>query len=1351
LCLLLLAPLMAQDVPPALRDWQGWVLHDVPQHACPLLADGASERPESRQCAWPGRLTLMAGGEGASFAMQVRVDAPAWVALPGDARAWPQQVAIDQQPATVLARDGVPMLWLQPGDYQLRGTLPWTTRPARVRVPQSIGLVTLAVDGAAVTQVERHADELTLGEAAAAQRTADALAVRVYRQLADGLPATLETRVQLDVAGSARELLLGPALPSGFVATSLSGDLPARLESDGRLRVQLRPGQWTVTLDARSVGNVDKVALRSAVAPWPAQETWSYRDDPDLRGTRAQGQAVDPAQAGVPMEWRELPAFALSARAGLGVEPGARGDEGVRGEQLRLQRELWLDFDGRGLRVEDHLSGELRHQQRLDVVAPWQLQRASQGGQPLLISRGERGRSGIELRTRQLALSAGLRLPSHAGAIPSNGWQVPLESIDATLHLPPGYRLLGSTGTDRSPASWVAQWSLLDLFVVALIALLAGRLLGWRWAALAAALLVLAQHEHGAPRWTLALVLALALLMRALPEGRLRLAARTGALLMLTVAVLCALPFAGTQLQYALHPQLQAANVAHVATPAGPVREVAVDTATRSAPAPAPAAPPAVEEASNYAASAAKASLPPPPPPPPSPVSGKASLIQAGAGTPQWDVGNDYALSWSGPVTPTQVTRLFIAPAWLVALLRVLMVALLVALLAQLARSLWPATAGWRWRWRVGRGAGVAGAALLLVALLPAVGHAQSTPASELLSQLRSRLLEAPRCAPSCVDVAQLALQVEGDTLEMTLEAHVGAPSAVPLPQTDDALRLLDVSVDGQSTDALARGADGTLLLRLERGVHRVGLRYRVGDADTTSVQFALPPRRVSFNAPGWSLAGVEDGRALGQGISLQRVRNQPTGTAGSVAQGFPRYVRVTRQLDLGVDWTVQNSVRRIAPREGGFTVEVPLLPGEHPLGDGARIKDGRIAITFNADDDVARWSSRLDHAPQLALTAPALGERAEEWRIDSAPMWHVDARGVPTSASAEGLRFQPLPGETLQLRMSEPVALAGASLAFDRAAVDSQAGARATETTLQLSARSTRGGEHAIGLPSGAELLQATRDGVALNLPVRDGKLSLPLLPGSHDYGLRVRQPGGVGVRTATPSFALGAAVANIDLALRMPHDRWVLWAWGPGLGPAVLYWSQLLVLLLAAWLLARVAPTPLRFRHWLLLGLGFSAFAWTAYALVVAWLILLGLRARHVPPAGWSALRFNALQAALATLTALALLTLVGAVPAGLLGAPDMHVAGNGSTAWNLRWFADQSGGMLPTGGVLSVSLWFYKLAMLAWALWLANALIGWLRWGFGAWSSGGYWRKRELKIALPPQLPSAPSAPTGPRRDA
>ncbi|MES1154519.1 MAG: hypothetical protein ABUL45_06335, partial [Rhodanobacter sp.] len=370
--------------------------------------------------------------------------------------------------------------------------------------------------------IELNGEQLTLGEAAAAQRAADALSLRVYRRLADGLPATLETQLQFNVTGSAREQSLGPVLPEGFVATALSGDLPARLENDGQLRVQLRPGQWTVTLAARSVAPLGKVALKLPAAPWPRQEIWSYDDDPALRNTRVEGNATDAAQAGVPGEWSELPAFVLDDSAGLAIEQGTRGDEGGKGDQLHLQRQLWLDFDGGGLSVADRLSGELRHHQRLDVAAPWQLQRASQDGEPLLVSKGEGGRSGVELREQQLDLDAGLRLPTHRGAIPSAGWQLPLESIDATLHLPYGYRLLGATGVDRSPDSWVARWSLLDLFVVALMALLAGRLLGWPWALLTAGYLALAQHEHGAPLWTLTLTLVLALLLRALPEGRLR-------------------------------------------------------------------------------------------------------------------------------------------------------------------------------------------------------------------------------------------------------------------------------------------------------------------------------------------------------------------------------------------------------------------------------------------------------------------------------------------------------------------------------------------------------------------------------------------------------------------------------------------------------------------------------------------------------------------------------------------------------------------------------------------------------------------------------------------------------------
>ena len=1371
--LLLAVPALAQQVPPPLQNWQDWVLHDVPQHDCPFLAN-QMPNGNSYQCAWPGVLMLDASADGATFNMTVHVDAPDWIALPGDNRNWPQQVRVNKEAATVLQRGGVPALRLAAGDYQLTGTLPWATRPARVRVPAAIGLINLNVDGAAVGRIERNGDQLTLGEAAATQRASDSVALRVYRRLNDGLPATLETRLDFNVTGAAREALFGPALPQGFVATALSGDLPARLESDGRLRVQLRPGHWTVTLGARSTGVLKQVALKLPPAPWPRQEIWSYSDDTGLRSTRVEGQAIDTAQAGVPGEWAQLPAFALDDGSGLTIESGTRGNEGGRGDQLHLKRQLWLDFNGSGLTVADHLSGDLQHHQRLDATSPWQLQRASQDGDPLLITQGEKGGSGVELRDRQIDLNAGMRLPLHAGALPSSGWQLPIEDIHATLHLPYGYRLLGAPGADRSPDSWIGQWTLLDLFVVALIALLAGRLLGWPWAVLAAGYLALAQHEISAPLWTLAAALALALLLRALPQGRLRTFARAAALAVFALVVLWTVPFAAKQLQYALHPQLEAASSSRFVS-ANYAPPPAVEERSNMAAAPPPPAEPSKSVAllspgvvSGKMSTASDAGLPAPPAQMLSSVmveatsiqnlsgnarsssidAGRQGLIQAGPGMPHWDVGNNYRLGWSGPVTSEQTTRLVIAPAWLVQLLRVLMVGLLAALLAKLVTTLFQSLRG-HWRdWRAGK---MAAAALLALALLPHGLHAQTVPSERILDQLRTRLTEAPKCAPNCAALAQAQLQVDGSKLELALEAHVGASTALPLPVTDDDLQLLSVAVDGHAGAALSRRGN-QLLVRLERGVHRVSLSYQIGETDTASLRFTLRPQRVTFAGQGWSLDGVDDGRALGDSIALHRTRVASDGGDVAVAQSFPPYVRVMRQLDLGVDWTVRNTVERIAPSEGGFSISLPLLPGEHPLGEGLLVKDGRINITFNAGSGAVSWISRLDHSAKLSLKAPDLGERAEVWEIDAAPMWHVDAKGVPTSDSDDGQLYQPLPGEVLQLAFSKPIAVKGDSLAFDGVQSSSAVGERATETTLVMQARSTRGGEHSITLPAGAELLEAKRDGESVNLAVRDGKLSLPLLPGAHQFTVRLRQPSGVAASVRTPPLALNAPVANIDLTLKLPQDRWVLWTWGPTNGPAVLYWSQLIVLLLVAWLLARFAPTPLRFYQWLLLGLGFSAFAWSAYALVVLWLILLGLRGRATPSQKLAASTFNVMQIGLAALTVLALGVLISAVPTGLLGLPDMHVAGNQSVASNLRWFADQSTGALPAAGVISVSLWVYKIAMLAWALWLANALIGWLRWGFNGWARGGYWRKRELKAATPPPMPEPMPEPTAePPQDA
>lgn len=163
------------SIPPQLRDWQGWVLHGQEQRTCPLLSTQNGNDDDAYQCAWPGRLSLIVSMADAHFQMNVHVDAESWIALPGSREVWPQQVQIGNAAATVLDRNGTPPLPLTAGDYVIRGTFEWDERPARLQVPDEIALIDLNVDGAAIAQPERNGDSLTLGQAAAQRREADAL------------------------------------------------------------------------------------------------------------------------------------------------------------------------------------------------------------------------------------------------------------------------------------------------------------------------------------------------------------------------------------------------------------------------------------------------------------------------------------------------------------------------------------------------------------------------------------------------------------------------------------------------------------------------------------------------------------------------------------------------------------------------------------------------------------------------------------------------------------------------------------------------------------------------------------------------------------------------------------------------------------------------------------------------------------------------------------------------------------------------------------------------------------------------------------------------------------------------
>ena len=71
-------------------------------------------------------------------------------------------------------------------------------------------------------------------------------------------------------------------------------------------------------------------------------------------------------------------------------------------------------------------------------------------------------------------------------------------------------------------------------------------------------------------------------------------------------------------------------------------------------------------------------------------------------------------------------------------------------------------------------------------------------------------------------------------------------------------------------------------------------------------------------------------------------------------------------------------------------------------------------------------------------------------------------------------------------------------------------------------------------------------------------------------------------------------------------------------------------------------------------------------------------------------------------------------------------MQIAGNQSNGTTLNWTLDHIGAAMPQPWVFSVPVWVYRGLMLAWSLWLALALLSWLKWGWTCFTKEGAWKK-------------------------
>jgi hypothetical protein len=116
-------------------------------------------------------------------------------------------------------------------------------------------------------------------------------------------------------------------------------------------------------------------------------------------------------------------------------------------------------------------------------------------------------------------------------------------------------------GPDRVEGDWLTSWTLLDLFLLLVFSLAMLRLYGWIPGLIAFAGFALTYHEPGSPRWTWFFLLIPVALLRVIgPERNLKVLGWWRDIAV-GVLLLNLIPFAATQIQNGIYPQLEPNNV----------------------------------------------------------------------------------------------------------------------------------------------------------------------------------------------------------------------------------------------------------------------------------------------------------------------------------------------------------------------------------------------------------------------------------------------------------------------------------------------------------------------------------------------------------------------------------------------------------------------------------------------------------------------------------------------------------------------------------------------------------------------------------------------------------------------
>jgi hypothetical protein len=1344
------------NVPDVLKPWLKWVLKEEEQDPC--INTEHTEKGVLGICNWYLKSSLIIEQNQLQFKQSVKLIKDSYIQLVYADKAWPASVQVNQVSYPVVEKDNQPVVYLEKGDYQLIGVLNWANSPSFIQVPKTSGIIDLVVNNSEYKNTVDADAKIWRGQNAISDNliTSDFLNIQVFRKIIDSVPYKLETVLRINSGGRAREVILNDIL-LGTEAYELDSALPAYFDDKKNLLLRVKPGQWETRIYSFANSHFDSMALKVNGDNMPSAELWSFSAEPSLRTVSLAGaQSVDPSITEVPAEWRNLPTYSINSDTRLFVERESRADPSLISDQYTLERTVQLLSDGSTYNYSDKIIGKISTDGRLDVGSNIMLGSVTLNGMDQAITKlPDNSNVGIEIRAGDINLKSSARVENDNRELSVTGWLTNFQSADMNLYLPNGYKLLHVTGASTVYGSWLGKWDLLDIFLILASTVLAFKVLGKVASLFVLVGLILVEQQFALAGVSIALLI-FSIILKLMSDNWLGSLLKFVKFITVVTLIFSFLPYSYERLIESIYPQLennynyfpqyqyneghnyQAENVA--------VEAYSGDMASSApaASAPVPRSKALTKRATGLVNDMAVGSV--------SNVNKylvDPNMVQTGFGEIK-NYGKAYQLNWLGPINQADTFKIYyLTPLlnliW--AIFEILLAGYIIWMVAfrnfsfknmtKTTSTVVPTTASM---------------ILVLLGLNVVKVSAQEAkaefPNQALLQELKQYASQQNKpkkiCYNNCALISKANFILNNSSLNITLGINSAADLAQAIFTGVSNLELN--SIDSSHEDIIYTKIENELYLRLPEGVHTVEFNFKIL-GNSANLSFAQSPKAISIDSNGWQIVGAD--ALVVKDLKFEKLNKQVEDRQTEVvensdaenrigAKSLSAMATLTRRIVFGNDWSVINTVSLEVPAKNLIQGSVSLLNGEDVITANVEVEGGKVKYQIQPGENSFNWESKLKKQDQLAFEYNS-NFIPEVWEFELTNLWHASFEGIPaivaTNTNDNPVRtYVPRNGEKLTIAVSKPEAIVGNTKTINNINIDYQLSEKFYSASAIINIKSSIGQSYSLALPENSKIDRLTiNDQDITTFGVKQNVVSVELNPGEQVINVNWQAEKNNTENFTSPNINFNAPIANINTKVTSLQTSWVLWLKGPRAGPVVLLWGYLLIAIIIGLVVAKSGYTPFSIIGAILLILGLSFNDFSSLILIFGFFIAMGWR-KKFELNKTTRFRSNLIQIFLFFWGLAAISTLLGTIENGLLGSPAMSIMGNGSYANIFNWYQDVSEGIIQSVEIIAVPVFYFRVLMLIWSLWLAMALIKWGVWVWEALTNGGGW---VAKVVAKPNL--------------